>query len=249
MKTLTDKEERFCLLMLEAKGRGKGLAEAYRGAGYDCSKLKPNTLHRRASELNAKAHVQARLQKLRSDAADAVVFKVVDVLKHWIAIATADPNDIIQHRRGACRFCYGINGQYQWVSKTEFSAARARAVDKGRTLPSSDGGFGYNHNEEPNAQCTECHGDGVEYVHVADTRRLTGNAKLLYAGVKKTKDGVEIKMRDQDAALINIAKHLGMLKNKVEIVQPPKGNEPPPDIMGLDVTVAAQLYEKYINGA
>ena len=49
-----------------------------------------------------------------------------------------------------------------------------------------------------------------------DTRHLSEGARRLYAGIKVTKDGIEIKMRDQDAALVNIAKHLGMFVNKHE---------------------------------
>jgi phage terminase small subunit len=63
----------------------------------------------------------------------------------------------------------------------------------------------------------------VEGIRVADTRRVRGPARRLYAGVKKTKDGIEIKMRDQDKALDNIAKFLGMIVNKNEIAGPGGG--------------------------
>jgi phage terminase small subunit len=53
-------------------------------------------------------------------------------------------------------------------------------------------------------------------VHAADTRTLSPKAKLLYAGVKQTRDGFEIKMRDQDKAMENVAKHLGMFVEKHE---------------------------------
>ena len=36
----------------------------------------------------------------------------------------------------------------------------------------------------------------------------------LYAGVKQTKEGFEIKMHDQLAALDKVAKHLGMFSDK-----------------------------------
>ena len=43
-----------------------------------------------------------------------------------------------------------------------------------------------------------------------DTRNLSPKAKALYAGVRATKDGQEVKTHDQMAALVNVAKHLGM---------------------------------------
>lgn len=45
-----------------------------------------------------------------------------------------------------------------------------------------------------------------------DTRKLTGPARLLYAGAKATRDGFEIKLQDQARGLENVAKHLGMFK-------------------------------------
>jgi phage terminase small subunit len=52
----------------------------------------------------------------------------------------------------------------------------------------------------------------------ADTRQLTGAARLLYAGARKTREGVEIILRDQDAALVNIARLIGAFK---EVEQKP----------------------------
>ena len=73
--------------------------------------------------------------------------------------------------------------------------------------------------EEPsrkdvNASCEGCDGEGVGYAHGHDSRRLSGPAKLLYAGVKQTKDGLEIKMHDQLAALNMVAKHIGMFVDR-----------------------------------
>lgn len=70
----------------------------------------------------------------------------------------------------------------------------------------------------PNPECKKCHGAGERMeVCVTDTRKLTGAAKLLYAGAKQTKDGIEIKMRDQDGALAKIANYFGMERNDQRI--------------------------------
>jgi UDP-N-acetylglucosamine:LPS N-acetylglucosamine transferase len=52
----------------------------------------------------------------------------------------------------------------------------------------------------------------VSFIYVTDTRQLTGAARLLYAGARKTREGVEIILRDQDAALANIARSVGVFE-------------------------------------
>ena len=49
------------------------------------------------------------------------------------------------------------------------------------------------------------------------TRTLSPQARVLYAGVKQTKDGLEIKMHDQQKALENVARHLGMFQDKLAV--------------------------------
>lgn len=53
--------------------------------------------------------------------------------------------------------------------------------------------------------------------HFHDTRHLKGAARKLYAGVKTTQHGIEIKTRDQDAALNSVARHLGMFNDKLTL--------------------------------
>lgn len=50
-----------------------------------------------------------------------------------------------------------------------------------------------------------------------DTRKLKGPAKALYDGVKVTKDGFEVKTLDRQKALDNVARHLGMFNDKLEL--------------------------------
>lgn len=41
--------------------------------------------------------------------------------------------------------------------------------------------------------------------------------RVLYAGVKQTQGGFEVKMHDQLAALQSVARHLGMFNDKVKV--------------------------------
>jgi phage terminase small subunit len=108
------------------------------------------------------------------------------VLKQWVEIATADPNDVIQYRRVPCSSC--------WPS----------VVEKVKL-------------DTINPDCPACAGQGRGIVHVNDTRNLKGSVRKLYAGVKLGKDGLQVLMRDQDAALLNIARHLGMFKETFDV--------------------------------
>ena len=66
----------------------------------------------------------------------------------------------------------------------------------------------------PHPKCPKCRGEGFGSVHAHDSRHVSQAALALYAGVKQTKEGFEIKMHDQLAALDKVAKHLGMFSDK-----------------------------------
>jgi len=76
------------------------------------------------------------------------------------------------------------------------------------------GGEGYDARKAPHLECPECFVEGIAQPFLKDTRDLSEGAQRLYAGVKVTKDGIEIKMHDPMAALLNVAKHIGMFANK-----------------------------------
>lgn len=71
--------------------------------------------------------------------------------------------------------------------------------------------------EDINPECHACHGRGKGMVIISDTRNLSAGAARLYAGVQKGKEGYKVLVRNQDAALENIARHLGMFKDSLEL--------------------------------
>lgn len=143
-----------------------------------------------------------------------------DVVREWLAIAFADPNEVIQFRRTCCRHCHGENHEYQWIDEDEFNKAFALAQSEGgeipTALPSDGGGYGFRKPADPHADCPKCFGEGLANVFALDTRNLSPAGRRLFAGVKVTRDGFEIKLRDQDKALDSLARHLGMFKERVE---------------------------------
>lgn len=59
---LTEKQEKFCRLVVELNNN----SEAYRGA-YNASKMKPESIHRKAKELIDNVNVAARIEQLREE--------------------------------------------------------------------------------------------------------------------------------------------------------------------------------------
>ena len=147
------------------------------------------------------------------------------VLKRYWSIATANPNDLVVFRRVNCRYCWGTDHYYQWKNQTEYQEACdvAKRARPKRRIPDCDGGFGFDRTRVPHPDCPDCKGEGVGETFVKDTQVVTGDATLLYAGIKETQYGIEVKMHDQMTALNKVAEHLGMFKQQVEHTGPNGG--------------------------
>ena len=186
---------------------------AYRRAGYKCEgatgEAAARRLYRNVSVNRAiNFAVKAQHDRLRLNADE--------VLKEWIDIATADPNELTEFRRVNCRFCWGKYHFYQWSDFDEFNAAQ-KAARSAKSAPINDGGgYGFIENDDPNPDCPKCNGEGFGVAFFHDTRDLTGPARRLYAGVKQTKNGLEILMHDQAAALKIVSQCLGLLVDKFD---------------------------------
>jgi phage terminase small subunit len=220
---LNDRQRSFVLAYLKELNSTK----AARQAGYK----HPNT---QGPRLLVNVCIAAAVRKGRAQIERKLMFEAEDIAQYWFDIATADMNDLVQHIHGACRYCYGIEFEYQWKTPREFRDEMARVVDdffadddlrtaamageiEDRRLPTDNGGYGYRITDDPNPDCPECAGLGIEHVRMADTSKLTGSAKLLYDGVETTQAGKKIKVQSRERALENLAKHLGMFFSKVEM--------------------------------
>lgn len=175
-----------------------------------------------AHKLLKSAEIQTAIAERMEELAVAAGITPEWVVAQWAAIAQSNPNDIVQVRRVCCRHCHGFGHQYQWT-EAEYTDAVNRAIDSGKPAPDGMGGFGYNPNAEPHPDCPECGGEGMETVHIADTRKLKGSAKVLYAGAKQTRNGIEILTRDKDEALFNLSRYLGMQIDRKEFSGPGGG--------------------------
>lgn len=145
-------------------------------------------------------------------------------------VATADPRELAEVRRVPCRFCWGINGGYQFtksemdrlVRAYEYGSAKQPFTALWPTGPAEraayvagahkiafdpQGGDGYTTQRDANPACAECGGIGITLHYVGDTRKLSDKGRQLYRGLKVGNNKIEVLMADQDAAMMALAKH------------------------------------------
>lgn len=132
-----------------------------------------------AHRLLRNAKVRAYIEQHRERLAVDVDFSREDVIRELVALVRADPNELTQMRHVSCDSCW----------------------------PEQDGTPPIW--QEPNPECLHCQGDGIPRPWFADTRKLSPAARRLFSGVKTTKDGIQVLMRDQDGALDKLAKVFG----------------------------------------
>jgi phage terminase small subunit len=269
-RKLTDKQEAFVAAYLETGNA----TESYRRA-YDAGRMKPGTVSGNAYALLKDKRIAGKLEEIRSLTTNAAVLDRAGVLSVITEIALADASAFSEIQIRNCRHCWGKEHRYHWVNESEHAykvaaivEADARALARweddraeGRRskqprptpLPDDSGGYGFDVRGTPNPECPECHGDGIEHVRFKDTRNLSGGARRLFAGVKRTKDGFEIKTRDQDKMLDILARHHKLVGP--DTAPPPAGPSVNINAQGGNVVVipsdpqaASQAYQEMMKG-
>lgn len=91
--TLTPKQEEFCRVYVETGNA----SEAYRRA-YDCDRMKPATINRKATELMQNGTITARLGKLQAEAAER---SEVSVDRHLAMLAIIRDQAMADGKYGA----------------------------------------------------------------------------------------------------------------------------------------------------
>ncbi|SCM82395.1 Terminase small subunit (fragment) [uncultured Sporomusa sp.] len=216
MAKLNARHKRFVTEYLEDLN---GTQAAIR-AGYS-----PRTAAEQAARLLTNVKVQEAIQeamKKREERTEVKADRVV--LELWNTV-TADANEIVELRRCCCRYCWGEGFKYQYTAgemrnrEEQYNIDATAAMIKGESIGpfNPQGGIGFNATKPPNSNCPECFGEGELKPFFKDTRKLSAAAKSLYAGVKITKDGIEVKMHSKDKMIELLGKHLGMFKDKVEV--------------------------------
>jgi phage terminase small subunit len=215
-----DRYELFCLEFVKDF---KGGAAARRAGVSDGS------ARSWASRALDKPEVIERIAQLKAERRQRVEVEADDVLRPLASIAATDVTDLVEFRRYCCRHCWGAGFGYQRTAG-EFKAARARhgkeqarAQREGRDLAEEleafdeKGGPGFVATRDPNPDCPECFGEGMGVPFIRDTREMGAGATAAYAGVKVTKDGIEVKMHDRLKAIELLGKHLGLFTDNVNV--------------------------------
>lgn len=225
MAKLTDKREKFVQELIT----GKSQREAYRSAYPKSKNWAESAVDTQASILFKNSKVLERYNDLHDrlikEAEDECIISAKDVLRQLVDIVRTDTNEIVELRRCCCRYCWGLDHKYQFTPD-EMRKAQERHAEKEKKakknseeIPPFDyqGGDKYDQNKAINPKCPECFGQGIEIAFFHDTRNLSSAAKTLYAGLKTTKEGIEVKMQSKDKMIELLGRHLGMFKDKIEV--------------------------------
>src|SRR3954449_10176908 len=100
-------------------------------------------------------------------------------------IVIADPTEIVSVRRCNCRWCWGVNHEYQrtdWELDRDLN--RFFAANRKGLIFNQMGGGGFVKIRDPNPDCPICLGDGEEVVRITDFRNLSARQRTLISGIK-----------------------------------------------------------------
>lgn len=186
-----------------------------------------------------KPHIGAAIAEARKQQQERTHVTADRVLAEAWNILTADPRELVEIKTGCCRHCYGEGHRFQ-RTVGEMNLDREVWLDKGKPPAEFDeqGGIGFNPLLLPSPECPQCGGDGQSRLVVKDTRKLSPQARALYAGAKEGKYGIEVLTHDKTNILEKLFKYTGLYevdnrqkaealasmlpRVQVEFVTPPK---------------------------
>jgi hypothetical protein len=222
---------------------------AYRETFAVSSSTKPMTVWRAAIAYANRPDIATRIRQLQREAADGVLMTVRELVRDWVDIATADPNELVCHVVTCCRNCHGIGFEYQWRDMAEWIDASTKNAESfpPKNPPEMSGGFGFDGQREPNDACPHCYGRGIGATIIADTTKLTGKARKLYKGVRHKANGdIEVLMHDQEAARQALGRAMGILNNDPLPLEAPKADGRTIE-QGITPVAAANAYLQMVK--
>lgn len=179
-------------------------------AGYS-----PKSAAECASQLLKLSKIRNFIAKKQRRNAEAAEVDGALVISEIAQLALADPSDLMRVEVDCCRYCHGIEHRRMWTPG-EYTRDLSKAFADGKPAPDVAGGIGYDPRKEPHPECPECFGRGVDRVVITPSKKLSRGARRLMAAVKQTKDGIEIKVHDQLAALIALGRVTGSFVDRSE---------------------------------
>lgn len=258
-KAITKAERKFAAEMVKHGERERAVC-----AAWPAWKSRTDQEQRlEAGRLLTMARVKEEMEAIRAVATRDAGFDAADALAEFLAIYRADPNALASVRVGACRYCHGQGGLYQWRDREyeeavrEAEAKRAILVRRGTAdataaeahpFPDLAGGTGYNDKAPPNPSCGDCGGEGEARVVAKDTMLLSADGRRLFAGIKMTKYGPEVQTHDRMAALGQAARIIGAFEDKVRVRATVDVGAKVVAITTDDPNAAAEAYKRLMTG-
>lgn len=184
-----------------------------------------NSADVKASELLANTKVAKLVAEKKAEIAARCAVDQDYTLKHWKALVDVDTNELVEHRRCCCRHCWGTGFAYQETlpefndRQRLFIIENTRAEEQSKEPPVWDDSIelGFVGNIDPNPDCPACWGEGIGRVFFKDTRKMSPQAKIAYAGAKHGKDGLEVKIHSRLDAMEALSKHVGFYEKDKEV--------------------------------
>lgn len=205
-------------LFVAEYGKDQNATQAAIRAGYA-----PETARQQGSRLLTNAVIKRMVNSQQDEIIQAIqiqtgISAAAALTEAW-NIVIADARELVEHYVGCCRHCYGEGFRFQRTvgeRNREFEDWET----KGKGEWDEKGGIGFDPRKPPNPHCPDCAGAGHGRTVVKDTRSLSAAARALYAGVKQTMEGIEVKMHSKLDALEKVFKHLGLYKQDNEQKKP-----------------------------
>lgn len=190
---------------------------------------KAKDLSKSAYLILQKPRVQAALARAIRARAESAGMDGDRLMFEWAERITADATRLNRLKRVPCRFCYSTDGEPQYTyaayftEKEKHDKLRAAllkgggddAVDIGEFPKASELEF-VDFNKKPNPDCPVCHGWGIEKLYCADTDDLTDSERKLVERYTREGGDINVTLRSKDKAEDNVAKALGLFKDKEE---------------------------------
>ena len=189
------------------------------------------------AEVNVNAQIAAKARDIHEKLEDRAVF-TIQTLMHQ---AFGDRRELTAVHVGCCRYCWGIDGRYQY-SDGEYKDAQTESEEKTAMLLAAEkppiefdgkGGPGFRASRDPNPECAICAGEGQARVVIKDTREMSEASLAIFMGAKQGKHGVEIELADSQKAIEKLMRHQGLFEadNKIKVTSE---NVPPEVLAALN---------------
>lgn len=151
------------------------------------------------SRLLGHPSVSAYIEELKEDRAIACSVTAERIVRRFEEIAFADPHELMELRRGPCGRCWDADRSEMYS------------------------GVGFDIKQDACPECSVCNGDGIMRTFFQDTRKLKGNSRKLFAGIKATDKSIELKTHDQLKALEWLGNYMSLHKQSVVLTGPDGG--------------------------